>query len=178
MQMPARDRRSSVPVGRLCKSGEQPAEVAGGVRFHPDRGRRRVVWFGCLPRCQSIEPAGPAVPGFRANRVSGRAAQNLHRHRMRSPGEGMWPQPARWIRKGTRRWAQDSRTRPRSSATPPATSAVPSAPSSRAEAHRSSSAGGAGSAAPRSGPRDGPVRRPIAADLDGRGCSPAHARRR
>ena len=63
--VPTRPRR---PHGRHCRSGEQPAEVAGGVRFHPDRGRHRLVWFGCLPRHQSIEPAGPAVPGFRAIR--------------------------------------------------------------------------------------------------------------
>ena len=25
-----------------------------------------MVWFGCLPRRQSIQPAEPAVPGFRA----------------------------------------------------------------------------------------------------------------
>ena len=36
----------SRPRGRHCGSGEQPAKVAGGVRFRPEQASRRLVSFG------------------------------------------------------------------------------------------------------------------------------------
>ena len=60
----------SLLLRRHCRSGEQPAQVAGSVRFHPEQGRRPLVWFGRLPRHQAIKPAGPVVNAFRALRDS------------------------------------------------------------------------------------------------------------
>ena len=51
------------PQWRQCRSGERPAEVAGGVRSpRPRPPSFGLVW--CLPRHQSIERAGPAALGF------------------------------------------------------------------------------------------------------------------
>lgn len=48
------------------------------VAFDFTRSRAAVVlvWFGCLPRYQSIEPAGPAVRGFRAK--EGATTEGVH----------------------------------------------------------------------------------------------------
>ena len=56
---------SRLPLWRHCRSGEQAARDASGVRFRPDQGSRRLVSFGCVPtrRHQAIEPGGPV---FRA----------------------------------------------------------------------------------------------------------------
>jgi hypothetical protein len=117
---------------------------------------------GCLQARRSARSPYPRKPRLWASR-SGVAPP----HECGSPSTGLWPQPAR-VSRTTRPWTQDSSARTALVIDATSTSAPPSAPSSRAEAHRSSSVGVAGSAAPPSGSRDGPVRPPIAADLDGR----------
>jgi len=57
--------------GRHCRSGEQPAKVAGRVRFRAEQPSRRLVSFGCLPTHQTIEPAGPVFHALRATEGSG-----------------------------------------------------------------------------------------------------------
>ena len=58
--------RPAIPeqTTKHCGSGEQPAKVAGGVRFRRwEQAGRRLVSFGCLTAHQVIKPA---VPVFHA----------------------------------------------------------------------------------------------------------------
>ena len=52
----------SLPDWRHCRSGEQPAKVAGGVRFRPEQASRRLVSFGCLPTHQAHRACRTCVP--------------------------------------------------------------------------------------------------------------------
>jgi hypothetical protein len=60
--------------GRHCRSGGQPAQVAGGVRFHPEQGRRRLVWFGRLPGASGHQTCRACGPCLGALRESSRSA--------------------------------------------------------------------------------------------------------